>query len=88
MFMDWDSFSHGQIQSKLWLCQELERHLPQNARVAILGSWHNVLAFMLLTRGADRYQTIVGIDLDKKVQKVADKLLLMLIHQLHLQLRL
>ena len=72
--MDWDSFSHGQIQSKLWLCKELERHLPNNARVAILGSWHNVLSFMLLTRDSDRYQEIVGIDLDKKVQKVADKI--------------
>lgn len=76
MYMDFDSFSHGQIQSKVWLCKELETHIPDNTRVAILGSWHNVLAFMLLTRDDSRYKEIVGIDLDKKVQKVADKITL------------
>ena len=74
MYMNFDSFSHGQIQSKVWLCKELETFIPDNARVAILGSWHNVLAFMLLTRDDGRYKEIVGIDLDKKVQKVADKI--------------
>ena len=70
--MDFDSFSHGQIQSKLWLCKQIEPYLPANARVAILGSWHNVLAFMLLTRNADQYQEILGIDIDKDTTMIAD----------------
>jgi len=71
-FMDFTAFSHGQIQSKVWLCKELEPHLPANARVAILGSWYNVLAFMLLARNSDQYQEILGIDIDEDAVMVSD----------------
>jgi len=72
--MNFDSFSHGQIISKLWLCEQLEPMLSKNSTVFILGSWYNILGSMLLTRNANLYQSILGIDIDPNVIHVADKL--------------
>lgn len=72
-FMDFLSLSHGQIQSKLWLCEELEPHIPENATIAILGSWYNILGFILATRNPKKYASIAGIDSDPEVQEIADK---------------
>ena len=57
--MDFLSFSHGQTQSKLWLCETIEPYLPKDAVVAILGCWYNTLGFMLLTRNQSMYQHIL-----------------------------
>lgn len=72
--MDLECFSHGQIQSKLWLCQKIEPFLPKTPSVLIVGSWYNVLGFMLLTREPNRYAFITGVDIDPKVKPIADKL--------------
>lgn len=72
--MNFDAFSHGQIQSKIWLCKELEPFVPPNAKVAVLGSWYNVIASMLLTRHAEKYQEILGIDIDPDVLSIADQM--------------
>lgn len=72
--MNFNSFSHGQIQSKVWLCKELEKFVHANIKIAVLGSWYNLVAFMLLTRNADRYQHILGIDIDPDVKPIADKI--------------
>lgn len=56
-----DAFSSGQVGSKLWLCDELERVLQsaravsasaQNDVIWIYGGWNGVLSFLLLTRAA------------------------------------
>lgn len=72
--MDYLAFSHGQTQSKVWLCEQLEPYLPHKATVAILGCWYNLLGFMMLTRNEDRYQSILGIDIDPEVIPIADKI--------------
>lgn len=72
--IDNTAFSHGQIHSKIWLCEHLEKFLPINPRVAVLGSWYNVIAFMLLTRKPDLYQFITGIDMDASATEVAEKI--------------
>lgn len=72
--MNFNSFSHGQVQSKVWLCKELEKFVHANLKIAILGSWYNLVAFMLLTRNADRYQHILGVDIDPDVKETADKI--------------
>lgn len=72
--MDYTSFSHGQVLSKIWLCEQLESHVPVNTRAAILGSWYSVLAFMMLTRRSDLYQSISGIDRDHLATDIADKI--------------
>lgn len=72
--MDFSSFSHGQIQSKVWLCQTLEPYIPPDARIAILGSWYNLLGFMLLLRNPLKYNFILGIDIDPSAIEMANKI--------------
>lgn len=73
--IDFTAFSHGQIQSKLWLCENLEPLLPPAySQVAIIGSWYNVLGFMLLTRNQERYNLIMGIDKRDESVTVANKI--------------
>ena len=70
--MDLLSFSHGQTQSKLWLCDTIEQYIPQDAVVSIIGCWYNMLGFMLLTRKRDMYQHILGIDINSEATRGAD----------------
>lgn len=72
--MDYTAFSHGQSQSKLWLCEALEPHIPKNATVAILGSWYNILGFMLLTRNRTHYNSITGFDKDTQAIEIGNKI--------------
>lgn len=72
--MDYLSFSHSQTQSKIWLCETLEPYLPDNSVVAILGSWYNLLSFVMLARNHRKYQSILGIDIDESAIEVAQKL--------------
>ena len=72
--MDFDSFSHGQIVSKLWLCEQLEQYIDKNRDITILGSWHNVLGFMLSIRKPGYYKNILGVDSDINVIEIADKI--------------
>ncbi len=72
--MDFTSFSHGQIQSKLWLCQFIESFIPANSRIAILGSWYNVLGLTMLLRNPVKYQAITGFDIDQNAINYANKL--------------
>ena len=68
--MDFDSFSHGQIRSKLWLANRIDPYMGKN--VVILGSWHNIMAFILKVRGSTSHFT--GIDVNPEVKNVADKI--------------
>ena len=72
--MDYDSFSHGQIKSKLWLCEKLEPYLPNGCTIQILGSWYNVLGFMLSVRNPDKYKLIQGIDISIEAVNIANKI--------------
>lgn len=72
--MDFTSFSHGQIQSKIWLCESLEPYIPINSNIAILGSWYNVLGLLLLSRNPNKYNHIVGVDEDPNAVSIANKL--------------
>lgn len=72
--MDYTSFSHGQLQSKKWLCENLEPFLPNKARVLILGSWYNLLGLMMVVRNLDAYNYILGIDTDPTAIETANKL--------------
>lgn len=72
--MNYDSFSHGQIHSKLWLCEELEPHLPQKSKLFILGGWYNILGFMLMCRNPNNYDQIISIDIEENVCSIADKI--------------
>jgi hypothetical protein len=69
-----DSFSHGQIISKIWLCEELEHFIQPDSSIHILGGWYNVLGFMLSVRKPDYYRKIVNIDIDADAIVIADKI--------------
>lgn len=73
--MDFSAFSHGQIQSKLWLCETLEPYLPEQSKVVILGSWYNILGFMMLTRNRAKYNLLMGIDQNKECVQVANNVI-------------
>jgi 16S rRNA G1207 methylase RsmC len=67
-----DSFSHGQILSKIWLCQELEPYLADRSSMAILGCWYNTLALIL--RARNNNHKIVGYDIDSGAVSVANRI--------------
>lgn len=71
--IDITSFSHGQITSKIWLCDQIETYLTPNTKVLILGAWYNVLGFMLLTR-YKQITKLTGIDINPDVKPIADKI--------------
>jgi len=67
-----DAFSNGQIDSKLWLCRELEKLNWHSDLTHIYGGWHGVLAFLLLSREKFSVKKIESYDLDPSCESVAD----------------
>lgn len=72
IIMDFNAFSHGQIHSKIWLCEILEPFLRDVDDIAILGSWYNILGFMLNVRKPNYYKSITGYDIDSDAIRIAD----------------
>lgn len=74
--MHYESFYHGLVTSKLWLCEELEKSVSESQKpnVKILGSWHNVMAFMMIVRKPNLYNRIDGYDKDIEAVNVADQI--------------
>lgn len=72
--MNFDSFSHGQIESKIWLCDQIEPFLPPTANIVNLGGWYNVLGFMLKVRNPRRNLKITNIDTDPETKPIADRI--------------
>lgn len=72
--MDMTAFSHGQTQSKLWLCDQLEQHVSKSSHALIMGSWYNVLGFLLLARNSGKYNLITGMDKDQEAIDIANRI--------------
>jgi hypothetical protein len=67
-----DAFSSGQVGSKIWLCEELEK-LDWNSHLTyIYGGWYGVTAFLLLSRGQFKVDKIRSLDIDPVCEQVAD----------------
>lgn len=77
--LDFDAFSHGQISSKLWLCENLESycksHFNRSISISVYGSWIGLLPFLLLSRGQIKIHQFDLYDSDLEVQKTAKKIL-------------
>jgi len=77
-FDTYESFYHGLVKSKLWLCEELEitmySEMLKNPTLHILGCWDNLLAFMLLTRKPEYYSTVYGYDINPEAIDKANKI--------------
>lgn len=69
-----DAFSSGQIQSKLWLCEELEKLFDQIDVIYVYGGWYGVLPFLIRTRNNIKVQKIRSFDLDPYCEYAADTL--------------
>lgn len=72
MNIDKDAFSSGQIGSKIWLCEELEKTNWDVNHVYLYGGWHAMTAFLLLSRGKFKMQKIRSIDVDPACEAIAD----------------
>lgn len=68
-----DIFSHGQITSKIWLCEELEKRcwIPAPS-IFVLGGWQGMLSFLLLSRNNLSIKKLRSFDVDPSCEVVAD----------------
>lgn len=67
-----DAFSSGQIGSKIWLCEELERLGWKSDLAYIYGGWYGLTAFLLLSRGKFQVNKIRSLDIDPACEPMAD----------------
>ena len=66
-----ESFWGGQIKSKLWLIEALEKHKSiRNAECVIHGGWNGVLACMMFNSELG-IKHITSIDIDPKCKEIA-----------------
>jgi len=72
MDIDKDSFSSGQIGSKLWLCEELEKIFDLIDEIWIYGGWYGLTAFLLRSRNNIQINTIRSLDKDPRCEPIAD----------------
>jgi len=72
MNVDKDAFSSGQIGSKIWLCEELERLEWSSNLTYIYAGWYGITSFLLLSRGKFQVDKIRSLDIDPSCQPVAD----------------
>jgi hypothetical protein len=73
--LDLDAFSSGQIESKLWLCRELERleamHLSEPT-IWLLAGWYASTALFLLIRQKLQIKKIVSFDQNPECAQIAE----------------
>lgn len=74
-----DSFSDGQIKSKLWLCEKLESNTEliknDSLKVWVLGAWYGLLPFLILSRGRMKIQNLHLVDVDAEAVHISKKFL-------------
>lgn len=77
-FSTYESFKHGLIISKIWLCEELEKAVDANTvhkpTLHILAGWQNILTFMLLIRRPYFYHRVFSYDIDQTAIKHANEI--------------
>ena len=67
-----DAFSSGQVDSKLWLCEKLEKSGIKSKEIAIYGGWYGMTGFLLLSRGIFNVERIRSYDIDPDCEVIAD----------------
>lgn len=76
MSIDTDSFSSGQIGSKIWLCEKLEQTFSSSVEnIWVLGGWCGLASFLLLSRNILTIRNIRSFDIDPNCETIADTLL-------------
>jgi hypothetical protein len=69
-----DAFSSGQVSSKLWLCEELEKIYDHIDQIWIYGGWYGMSAFLLKVRNNIQIGKIRSWDVDPACEKIADSI--------------
>lgn len=72
MTVNKDAFSHGQVTSKIWLCEELEKLQWSSDTIHIYGGWYAMTAFLLFSRGNYKVNRIRSFDSDPECEAIAD----------------
>jgi len=67
-----DIFSSGQVGSKIWLCEQLEKLGWTSNLTQIYGGWCGILGFLLLSRGKFQVNSIRSFDVDPSCEPIAD----------------
>jgi hypothetical protein len=70
-----EAWSWVQMGSKLWLCNILEKIIPNkmsNSTIWILGGWYGILAFLLLSREKIQIHQICSFDLNPDCKPIAN----------------
>ena len=68
-----DVWSNGQVDSKLWLCRELEKiKFDNDQTIYILGGWYGMAGFLLLSRENLPIKYIKSFDIDPMCELYAD----------------
>lgn len=67
-----DAFSSGQIDSKIWLCKELEKLFDQIDNIWIYGGWYSTTALLLRSRDNIKIKKIYSYDIDPQCELMAD----------------
>lgn len=70
--IDKDAFSSGQIGSKLWLCEELEKLFDHADTIWIYGGWYGLTSFLLRIRNNISVKQIRSYDIDQSCEEIAD----------------
>lgn len=79
MNIDKDAFSSGQVLSKLWLAENLERLINEklitsSLRILILGGWYGVLNLILRSRNNIKIDKVRSLDIDQTACCIADNI--------------
>ncbi len=69
-----DAFSSGQISSKLWLCEEVEKLFDRIDQIWIYGGWYGTTSFLLKSRNNIQINKIRSWDIDPDCERKADML--------------
>lgn len=77
MQFDKDAFASGQVISKLWLIDVLERTidlqgLNKELKILTLGGWYGILHFMLRCRKNLKIESYRSLDIDESACEIAD----------------
>jgi hypothetical protein len=67
-----DIFSSGQVGSKIWLCEQLEKTNWQSDTTWIYGGWQGMMGFLLLSRGQFDVDRVRSFDQDPTCERIAD----------------
>jgi hypothetical protein len=70
---DGEAWSSGQISSKLWLCEIIEREFESSQPIVlwVYGSWYGMLPFLLLTRERIGVRSLGLFDLDPEALHIS-----------------